>query len=75
MTLLEIHKLMYFMDVAGEPLKLEFKKGYYGPYSEKLRHVLRLWKAISYPVTGTVGRNPASESSQYQGVAGRGEVP
>ena len=40
-TLLEIHKLMYFMDVAGEPLKLEFKKGYYGPYSEKLRHVLR----------------------------------
>ena len=40
-TLLEIHKLMYFMELAGEPLKLEFKQGYYGPYSEKLRHVLR----------------------------------
>lgn len=40
-TLLEIHKLMYFMERAGEPLNLEFKKGYYGPYSEKLRHVLR----------------------------------
>ena len=40
-TLLEIHKLMYFMEAAGEPLKLEFTEGYYGPYSENLRHVLR----------------------------------
>ena len=40
-TLLEIHKLMYFMERAGEPLKLGFTEGYYGPYSEKLRHVLR----------------------------------
>ena len=40
-TLLEIHKLMYFMEVAGEPLKLDFQRGPYGPYAEKLRHVLR----------------------------------
>ena len=40
-TLLEIHKLMYFMEAAGEPLKLAFKKDYYGPYSPNLRHVLR----------------------------------
>ena len=40
-TLLEIHKLMYFMEVAGEPLKLDFQRGHYGPYAEKLRHVLR----------------------------------
>ena len=39
-TLLEIHKLMYFMQVAGEPLKLRFAKGRYGPYAENLRHVL-----------------------------------
>lgn len=39
-TLLEIHKLMYFMQEAGEPLKLRFAKGPYGPYSENLRHVL-----------------------------------
>ena len=39
-SLLEIHKLMYFMERAGEPLRLGFKKSYYGPYSEKLRHVL-----------------------------------
>jgi len=40
-TLLEIHKLMYFMQVTGEPLRLNFQKGPYGPYAENLRHVLR----------------------------------
>ena len=40
-TLLEVHKLMYFMQEAGEPLKLDYSKGHYGPYSENLRHVLR----------------------------------
>ena len=39
-TLLEVHKLMYFMQVAGEPLKLRFVKGHYGPYAENLRHRL-----------------------------------
>ena len=39
-TLLEAHKLMYFMQAAGEPLKLRFTKGHYGPYAENLRHVL-----------------------------------
>ena len=39
-TLLEAHKLMYFMQAAGEPLKLRFVKGPFGPYAENLRHVL-----------------------------------
>lgn len=39
-TLLEVHKLMYFMQAAGEPLRLRFAKGPYGPYAENLRHVL-----------------------------------
>ena len=39
-TLLEVHKLMYFMQLAGEPLKLRYKKGIYGPYAENLRHLL-----------------------------------
>ena len=39
-TLLEVHKLMYFMQAAGEPLKLRFNKGPYGPYAHNLRHVL-----------------------------------
>ncbi|MBI2413220.1 MAG: macro domain-containing protein [Deltaproteobacteria bacterium] len=39
-TLLEVHKLMYFMQEAGEPLRLKFQKALYGPYAENLRHVL-----------------------------------
>lgn len=39
-TLLEVHKLMYFLQEAGEPLRLKYTKGPYGPYSENLRHVL-----------------------------------
>jgi O-acetyl-ADP-ribose deacetylase (regulator of RNase III) len=39
-TLLEVHKLMYFLQEAGEPLRLRFAKGAYGPYAENLRHVL-----------------------------------
>jgi len=39
-TLLEVHKLMYFLQEAGEPLRLRFVKGSYGPYAENLRHVL-----------------------------------
>lgn len=40
-TLIEVHKLMYFMQEAGQPLKLQFKKAYYGPFAENLSHVLR----------------------------------
>jgi O-acetyl-ADP-ribose deacetylase (regulator of RNase III) len=39
-SLLEIHKLMYFMQEAGEALKLNYRKATFGPYSENLRHVL-----------------------------------
>jgi O-acetyl-ADP-ribose deacetylase (regulator of RNase III) len=39
-TLLEVHKLMYFMQASGEPLRLKFQKAPYGPYAENLRHVL-----------------------------------
>ncbi len=40
-TLLEVHKLMYFMQETGQELKLKYAKGPYGPYAETLRHVLR----------------------------------
>lgn len=40
-SLLEVHKLMYFMQEAGEPLRLKYQKAPYGPYAENLRHVLR----------------------------------
>lgn len=40
LSLLEVHKLAYFLQCAGQPLKLAFAKGPYGPYADNLRHVL-----------------------------------
>ena len=42
-TLLEVHKLMYFMKASGEPglAKLRVVKAPYGPYAENLPHMLR----------------------------------
>lgn len=40
-SLLEVQKLMFFLQEAGEPLRLNYSKGLYGPYAENLRHVLR----------------------------------
>jgi O-acetyl-ADP-ribose deacetylase (regulator of RNase III) len=39
-SLLEVHKLMYFLQAAGERLRLRYVKAFYGPYAENLRHVL-----------------------------------
>ena len=39
-TLLEIHKLMYFLQEYGEPLRLKFVAAPFGPYAENLSHVL-----------------------------------
>lgn len=41
LTLLEIQKLAYFLQVAGEPLRLNFVKQRYGPYAANLEHVLQ----------------------------------
>ena len=41
LTLLEIHKLLYFMQSSGERLKLQYKKELYGPYAPNLRFLLR----------------------------------
>ena len=41
LTLLEIQKLAYFLQVTGEPLRLNFTKQKYGPYAEKLNFVLQ----------------------------------
>ncbi|MDR1020681.1 MAG: macro domain-containing protein [Synergistaceae bacterium] len=49
-TLLELHKLLYFLQEAGEPLKLKFKEAPMGPYAENLRHVLN--KIEGYMISG-----------------------
>lgn len=40
LSMLEIQKLAYFMQTAGQPLRLRFQKHYYGPYADNLRKVL-----------------------------------
>lgn len=39
-TLIEVQKLMYFMQEAGQPLRLKYVKHHYGPYAANLSHVL-----------------------------------
>lgn len=40
-TLIEIQKLMYFLQESGEELRLDYIKYQYGPYARNLRFVLR----------------------------------
>ncbi len=41
LTMLEVQKLAYFAQVAGQPLRLHFSQQQYGPYAENLHHVLQ----------------------------------
>ena len=62
-TLLEVHKLMYFMKVSGDPAlkKLRVVKGLYGPYAENLTHVLQ--EIEGYFISGyrDAGDEPSKE--------------
>ncbi len=42
LTLLEIQKLAYFLQEMGEPMRLRFEKGHYGPYAHNLNKVLEV---------------------------------
>ncbi|HOU53597.1 MAG TPA: macro domain-containing protein [Myxococcota bacterium] len=57
-SLLEVHKLLYFMQESGEPLRLRFLKGPYGPYAENLRHVLHVIEGHYISGYGNGGDQP-----------------
>jgi O-acetyl-ADP-ribose deacetylase (regulator of RNase III) len=57
-SLLELHKLMYFMQESGEPVRLRFAKGPYGPYAENLRHVLHVLEGYFTTGYGPGGDQP-----------------
>lgn len=40
-NLLVIQKIAYFLQRIGEPLNLQYEKGHYGPYSNRLHHLLK----------------------------------
>ena len=39
-SLLEIHKLLYFLQAAGQPLRWQYEAREFGPYAKNLRQVL-----------------------------------
>ncbi len=62
-SLLEVHKLMYFMQEAGQPLRLRYVAGPYGPYAENLRHVLQAIEGYYVSGHGTGGDARTSRCS------------
>ena len=65
-SLLEIQKLMYFMQHAGEDLRLKFVKYKYGPYAENLNHVLQ--RIDGHYIRGYGDRKSRSEIYLLNGV-------
>jgi O-acetyl-ADP-ribose deacetylase (regulator of RNase III) len=41
-TLLEVQKLAYFLQATGEPLRLDYETGPYGPYAHNLNKVMEV---------------------------------
>lgn len=59
LSLLEIQKIAYFLQEAGEPLKLNFEKNKYGPYAENLNFVLQ--RIEGHFIRGYGDRNRSAE--------------
>jgi O-acetyl-ADP-ribose deacetylase (regulator of RNase III) len=57
-TLLEIHKLMYFLQASGENLSLQYVKETYGPYAKNLSHVLNAVEGHMLSGYADGGNNP-----------------
>jgi len=72
-TLLEIHKLMYFMQEAGEGLKLRYDKGSYGPYAQNLRHVLNIMEGYFITGYGDAEDNPKRQINLIQDILPQAE--
>ncbi|MDA8219165.1 MAG: macro domain-containing protein [Dehalococcoidales bacterium] len=72
-TLLEVHKLIYFLQAAGEPLRLRFVKAPLGPYAENLRHVLRHVEGHFVSGYADGGDSPTKELTLVPGAAADAE--
>jgi len=73
-TLLELHKLMYFMQEAGEQLRLEFVKGKYGPYATNLRHVLNAIEGHFLTGFGDASEEPGKSLEPLPGALMKAEA-
>lgn len=61
-TPLALQKLMYLLQEAGEPLRLRFERGHYGPYAENLNHVLQAVEGHFLRGYGDRSRSVAEEA-------------
>lgn len=59
LTKIEIQKLAYFLQEAGQPLKLQYVKHKFGPYANNLNHALQ-------PLDGHFIRGYGDQSQQSQ---------
>jgi O-acetyl-ADP-ribose deacetylase (regulator of RNase III)/uncharacterized protein YwgA len=73
-TLLEIHKLMYFMQEAGEPLGLNYVKHRYGPYAGNLGYVLRRIEGHFVSGYADGGDNPEKQIELVPGAVSEAEA-
>jgi O-acetyl-ADP-ribose deacetylase (regulator of RNase III) len=73
LTLLEIQKLAYFLQEAGQPLKLKYEAGHYGPYAPNLNKVL---EALERHFTSGYGdsQKPDVEIELLDGAAAEAEA-
>jgi O-acetyl-ADP-ribose deacetylase (regulator of RNase III) len=68
-SLVEVQKLMYFLQVAGEPLSLRYEPRHYGPYADNLRHVLQVLEG-SYLIGYGDGTAPVLDAEPIRPLPG-----
>lgn len=61
LTALELQKLAYFLQAAGEPLRLRFKAHHYGPYADNLNFLLQRLEGHFIRGYGDGSRKPDTE--------------
>ena len=75
-SLIEIQKLVYFLQEAGEDLEMEFVQHHCGPYADSLRHVLKSMEG--HYITGFGdGSKPVQEAELIEllpGAAHQGSI-
>jgi hypothetical protein len=73
LSLLEVQKLAYLIQVAGQPLKLDYRPHHYGPYADKLRHVLDHLEGHYIRGFGDGENKPATPLELMDGAAAEAE--
>jgi O-acetyl-ADP-ribose deacetylase (regulator of RNase III) len=74
LSLLETQKLAYFLQAAGQLLRLEFKAAVYGPYADGLRHVLNRLEGHFITGHGEGSSKPTTPISLRPGAAEEAEA-